>query len=104
MSRTTQESREHGSGRPSPGIRVRNQGSHPMSDRTSGAKLAPMTNRRLVLADRESDGIQVLLLWRPEDNAITVEVEDARIGDGFEFAVESDRALDAFYHPFAYAA
>jgi hypothetical protein len=74
-----------------------------MSERASGAKVAPMTGR-LELAARESDGIQVLLLWRPEDDAITVEVEDARIGDGFQIAVAPERALDAFYHPFAYAA
>jgi hypothetical protein len=55
------------------------------------------------LAARESDGIHVLLLWHPRENALTVEVEDARIGDGFQFAVEAGRALDAFYHPFAYA-
>jgi hypothetical protein len=35
---------------------------------------------------------------------LTVEVEDARIGDGFQLAVAPERALDAFYHPFAYAA
>jgi hypothetical protein len=28
--------------------------------------------------------------------------EDARVG--FDLAVPPDRALDAFYHPFAYAA
>jgi hypothetical protein len=55
------------------------------------------------LAARESDGIHVLLLWHPRENALTVEVEDARIGDGFQLAVEAGRALDAFYHPFAYA-
>jgi hypothetical protein len=56
------------------------------------------------LAARESDGIHVLLLWHPGASTVTVEVEDARIGDGFQFAVAPERALDAFYHPFAYAA
>ena len=35
---------------------------------------------------------------------MTVAVEDARAGDRFRLAVAPDRALDAFYHPFAYAA
>jgi hypothetical protein len=56
------------------------------------------------LAVRESDGIHVRLLWHPNDNAVTVSVEDARVGDRFQLAVAPDRALDAFYHPFAYAA
>jgi hypothetical protein len=56
------------------------------------------------LAVRESDGIHVLLLWHPNESALTVSVEDARVGDGFQLAVAPDRALDAFYHPFAYAA
>ena len=56
------------------------------------------------LAVRESDGIQVLLLWHPAENALTVEVDDTRVGDRFQLAVAPDRALDAFYHPFAYAA
>ena len=56
------------------------------------------------LASRESDGINVVLLWNPDGNALTVSVEDARVGDRFQLAVAPDRALDAFYHPFAYAA
>ena len=56
------------------------------------------------LASRESDGVYVLLLWHPHDDAVTVSVEDTHGGDCFELAVERDRALDAFYHPFAYAA
>ena len=56
------------------------------------------------LAARESDGIHVLLLWHPDENALTVTVEDARVGDRFQLAVAPDRALDAFYHPYAYAA
>jgi hypothetical protein len=56
------------------------------------------------LADRQSDGVHVLLLWHPAENALTVSVEDSRLGEGFQFAVAAERALDAFYHPFAYAA
>jgi hypothetical protein len=56
------------------------------------------------LAARESDGIHVVLLWHPDEDALTVSVEDARVGDRFQLAVAPERALDAFYHPFAYAA
>jgi hypothetical protein len=56
------------------------------------------------LAARDSDGIHVLLLWHPDENAVSVSVEDTRGGDRFQVAVAPDRALDAFYHPFAYAA
>lgn len=56
------------------------------------------------LAARESDGIHVALNWHPEKNALTVSVEDERAGDSFQLTVAPDRALDAFYHPFAYAA
>ena len=56
------------------------------------------------LASRESDGVHVLLLWHPRDDAVTVSVEDSRGGRRFEISVDSRRALDAFYHPYAYAA
>ena len=56
------------------------------------------------LAARESDGVRVLLLWHPREDAISVSVEDTRAGHGFKLAVARERALDAFYHPFAYAA
>jgi hypothetical protein len=63
---------------------------------------APPETREL--AARESDGLHVLLLWHPREDALTVSVEDARAGERFQLAVARDRALDAFYHPFAYAA
>jgi hypothetical protein len=66
--------------------------------------MSPATRQPRELAARESDGIHVLLLWHPVENGLTVSVEDARVGDRFELAVAPDRALDAFYHPFAYAA
>jgi len=56
------------------------------------------------LAARDGDGIHVALFWHPGDNALTVSVEDARVGEHFRLTVAPDRALDAFYHPFAYAA
>jgi hypothetical protein len=56
------------------------------------------------LALRESDGLRIVLFWHPREEAVTVSVEDARAGHRFELAVERERALEAFYHPFAYAA
>jgi hypothetical protein len=69
-----------------------------------GGVMSRETFRALELAFRESDGVHVLLLWHPDENEVTVSVEDARVGDRFHIAVAPDRALDAFYHPFAYAA
>jgi hypothetical protein len=66
--------------------------------------MSSTTDTTRELAVRESDGLHVLLLWHPRENALTVEVEDARIGDAFQLAVAAECALDAFYHPFAYAA
>ena len=66
--------------------------------------MTPVTLQPLELAARESDGIQVLLLWHPCEDAVTVSVDDTRAGQRFDLAVARDRALEAFYHPFAYAA
>jgi hypothetical protein len=63
-----------------------------------------VTPRTRELAARDCDGVHVSLLWHPAANAVTVSVEDARLGDRFQIAVAPDRALDAFHHPFAYAA
>ena len=37
-------------------------------------------------------------------NAVTVSVEDLHDGECFDLAIAPERALDAFYHPYAYAA
>ena len=66
--------------------------------------MSPASPQTRELADRESDGVHVLLLWHPTENALTVSVHDARLGDSFKFPVAPERALDAFYHPYAYAA
>jgi hypothetical protein len=61
-------------------------------------------NKARELASRESDGLAVRLVWHPSEDAVTVSVTDSRTGDRFQLAVDRKRALDAFYHPFAYAA
>ena len=53
---------------------------------------------------RSADGLEVALLWQPETNGITVKVFDAKSGDDFDLDVEPADAMDAFHHPYAYAA
>jgi hypothetical protein len=55
------------------------------------------------LAARESNGLSVRLLWQPPEAAVTVSVEDYHEGECFDLNVAPEHALDAFYHPFAYA-
>jgi hypothetical protein len=76
----------------------------PLAFDQEGGVMTRRTPRTRELAARDTDGIHVLLLWHPDENAVTVSVEDTRAGDRFQLAVAPHRALDAFYHPFAYAA
>jgi hypothetical protein len=55
------------------------------------------------LASRENDGLHIVLLWDPRDDAVAISVADRREGHRIRFRVEASRALDAFRHPFAYA-
>jgi hypothetical protein len=66
--------------------------------------MSPALSISRELASRNSDGVHVVLLWHPDENAVSVSVEDARAGGRFQMRVAPERALDAFYHPFAYAA
>ena len=60
---------------------------------------------RRVLAERTNAGIHVTLLWAEETNAISVLVRDDGTDDQFELSVEpAADALNAFEHPYAYAA
>jgi hypothetical protein len=61
------------------------------------------TERR-ELAHRTGNGIEVTLLWTKTTNTVTVAVIDEHSGEEFEFEVDGARALDAFNHPYAYAA
>jgi hypothetical protein len=53
------------------------------------------------LARRVSGGIDVALYWSPLDDSTTVEVYDSASEETIVFTVPPERALDAFYHPFA---
>ena len=59
---------------------------------------------RRELAHRFGAGIDVTLYWDAVEEVVTVEVVDLAAGENFELAVPRSRALDAFHHPFAYAA
>jgi hypothetical protein len=61
------------------------------------------TDRR-ELAHRTSDGIEVSLFWSEPSNQVTVAVLDTRSGEAVEFEVDGSAALEAFNHPYAYAA
>jgi hypothetical protein len=54
------------------------------------------------LAHRENQGIIVDLMWDEEDNRVFVEVHDHRTGESFQVDVRPEKALDAYYHPYAY--
>ena len=56
------------------------------------------------LAHRINDGIHVTLLWNEDTGALTVTVLDAKTGAAFEIPAEPQNALEAFNHPYAYAA
>jgi hypothetical protein len=59
---------------------------------------------RRELAHRVTDGLEVRLLWRASDGTLAVVVRPARTGVSFELRVEPDHALNAFRHPYLYAA
>jgi len=55
------------------------------------------------LARRLSGTVEVLLLWHPHVNRVELSVCDPATGAGFHIEVAPANALDAFYHPYAYA-
>jgi hypothetical protein len=53
---------------------------------------------------RSCDGLDIRLLWNPGDDSLQVAVADARNDELFVIPVAAQQALEAFHHPFAYAA
>ena len=62
------------------------------------------TTTRTELANRTSNGVEVTLMWAQRDgiDELVVGVSDTRAGAYFEIPAEPGRALDVYYHPFAY--
>jgi hypothetical protein len=56
------------------------------------------------LASRERDGLVVSLFWSSTADRVTLAVADQNLDQEFHINVAGAHALDAFYHPFAYAA
>ncbi len=75
-----------------------------MNSATAAQEDTMFAGHRTDLAHRRADGIDVMLWWSPEDGTVSVEVLHLASDASFELQVEPARALDAFYHPFAYAA
>jgi hypothetical protein len=55
------------------------------------------------LAQRLSGGDEVLLLWHPDSDRVELAVRNLATGAGCQIEVPPADAIDAFYHPFAYA-
>ena len=56
------------------------------------------------LAHRAGDGVEIRLFWHRPTNCVFVTVLDSRTGESFQLDFPGDRALEAFYHPYAFAA
>jgi hypothetical protein len=65
---------------------------------------ATAITKRRELAHRTSDGIEVTLFWSKPSNRVTVAVLDTHSDEALEVEVDGSAALDAFNHPYAYAA
>ena len=48
--------------------------------------------------------LEVLLLWHPRIDGVELSVSDVTTGEGFQIEVAPETAMDAFHHPYAYAA
>ena len=60
-------------------------------------------SERRELAHRSSAGVDVTLYWHPTLDELIVRVCDERQGAYFEIRPQRYLALDAYYHPYAYA-
>jgi hypothetical protein len=56
------------------------------------------------LDHRKSGPFEVSLLWHRDIEAVSLTIHDNRSGRSLELPVVHDRALQAFKHPFAFAA
>jgi hypothetical protein len=57
---------------------------------------------RRELAHRLTGGLEVTLYWDARDNSTSIDVHQTATDETLSFPVPSERALDAFHHPFAH--
>jgi hypothetical protein len=57
---------------------------------------------RRELAQRVGGGLEITLYWDPIADRVSVDVYHLATEETITFPIASDRALDAFRHPFAY--
>ena len=55
------------------------------------------------LAQRLSGMDEVLLVWHPDVDRVELAVRDIVTGASFHIEIAPHNAIDAFYHPYAYA-
>jgi hypothetical protein len=56
------------------------------------------------LAQRRTGSVEVLLLWHPISNKVELRIHDTSSEEDFGFRVPPGEAMEAFRHPYAYAA
>lgn len=54
------------------------------------------------LAARRGDGLEVALLWNRHSGSVWVDVLHVATGESLIVDAEPAKALDVYYHPFAY--
>ncbi len=91
--------------------------SSPMTDKATRPARAvanecgrlPATDERVSapareLAQRRSAADEVLLLWHPDTDRVELSVRDLATGANLRIEIAPGNAIDAFHHPYAYAA
>ena len=68
----------------------------------AAAGVSPSSPRR-ELAQRQTGSVEVRLIWDAEADRVEVSLHDSVTDAGFHVDVAPGDALDAFYHPYAYA-
>ena len=55
------------------------------------------------LAQRLTSGVEIVLLWHPGIDSLELVVHDPATGADCQVEIAPEDAIDAFYHPYAYA-
>jgi hypothetical protein len=88
-----------------PTLRVRDNDTQPNCHRQIRIREESTMDTPIVELDRRHSGaVDISLLWHRDLGAVSLTIRDSRSGQSLELPVAHHRALQAFKHPFAYAA